>query len=110
MARNLREKIALIVNDAYDLRQVAVITKLENLFKEELALKDEDRVLTYHDLFTIKSSATQNYTNMNMSTAGLGEKLANDRELVRTLCMIDAVVGFMRLKKLINFKFEYEKK
>jgi hypothetical protein len=110
MPRNLREKIAAIVNDAYDLRQESVITKLENLVKEELEMKDQDRVLTYHDLTVIRSMAVQEFTNMNMSPSAVGSRLAGDQETVRFLCIVNAVISFLRSKQLINFKFNYEKK
>lgn len=110
MPRNIREKISAIVNDAYDLRQESVITRLENLIKDELQMRDEDRVLTYHDICVIKSAATSEYTKMNLTKDGIGSKMYGDGEAIRFLCIFNAVISFLRSKNLINFKFDYERK
>ena len=107
MPRNLREKIAAVVNDAYDLRQESVITKLENLVKEELEMRDQERLLTYHDLTVVKSMAVQEFTSMNMSPTSVGSKLAGDQETIRFLCLFNAVIAFLRSKQLINFRLTY---
>ena len=108
MARNLREKISAVVNDAYDLRKESVITRIENLIKDELALQQEDRTISYYDLYDIQSSAIKNFVDMNMTEESLG-KLAGDQPMIRTLCLVNSVVGLFRSKGFLNAVIKYEK-
>ena len=108
MARNLRDKIRTLVQDAYDLRQESVVTKIENLIKDEMQLRDEERDLTYYDLVYIKSLAVQEFTAMNMTEPTLG-KLTGDQEMIRLLCLVNAINGFLRSKGLTPAIFKYKK-
>lgn len=108
MARNLREKIAAVVQDVYDLRQDSAVTKIENLIKDELQLRDQERDITYYDLTYIKSLAVKEFTDMNMTEPTLG-KLTGDQEMIRILCLLNALNSFMRSKGLTPVIFKYKK-
>lgn len=108
MARNLREKIHAIVNDAYDLRQPSVITKIENLIKDEMQLRDEEREITHYDLTYIQSVAVKEMTDMRLDAEHLG-KIAGDQGLVRTLCFVNAITGFLRQRGLLSALLKYKK-
>lgn len=108
MARNLRDKLRLIIEDAYDLQQETVLTKLEALVKEELALREEERLFDYQDLCYIKSVATQEFVNLRHDQGSLG-RLFQEPESVRILCIINATVGFLRQKGLLPAIIRYKK-
>lgn len=108
MARNLREKICTIVNDSYDLRRESVVTRIENLIKDELQLRDEERDLTYQDLTYIQSVAAREFTEMRLSEDAIG-KLAGEQSMIRTLCLVNATVSFLRSRGLLHSLFRYKK-
>lgn len=108
MARNLRDKIRAIVNDSYDIRQESVVTKIENLIKDELQLRDEERTLTPQDVMLIKSTASKEFADMRLDQEFLGY-LHGDQESVRTLCLINATVSFLRMKGLTSALLTYKK-
>jgi hypothetical protein len=109
MARNLREKIQALVNDAYDLQAPSTVTLIENLIKEELELKNEERTFDFYDLNLINSMAIKEFTDMNPSFSGIG-RIAGDEPMVRTLCVVKATVSFLRNKGLLSALLRYEKK
>lgn len=108
MARNLREKLFAILNDSYDLRQESLVTKLENLLKEELELKQEERLLTYQDIVYIQSVAVKEFVDLNPSEQSIG-KLAYDQDMMKHLCLINATILFLRGKGLLSSTFKYKK-
>lgn len=108
MARNLREKIHAILNDSYDIRRESVVTKIENLIKEELSLKEEERQLNYQDVSFIQSVAARNFVDRRTDEGAIG-KMAGDQPMIRTLCMFDAVVSFLRSKGLLSATFIFKK-
>lgn len=109
MARNLRDKLRLIIDDAYDLQQEVVLNKLEALVKEELQLREEERLFDYQDLCYIKSVATQEFVNLRHDKESLG-KLFQEPETVRLLCIVNATVGFLRSKGFLPMILKYTKK
>lgn len=109
MARTLRDKINAIVTDAYDLRRESSITLIENLIKEELRLQEEERVLTYIDLLSINSNAINEFTHMNVGPEALG-KISGDQSLIRTLCIFNSIISFLRNKKLLTSVIKYDPK
>lgn len=108
MSRNLREKIRAAVADAYDLRDEAVVTRLEKLINEELALVVEDRHISYYDLRYIESVAAQEFVNMRMDEEKIG-KLSEDKPLIRVLCMVHAVNSYLKQKGLLSATIVYKK-
>lgn len=108
MARNLRDKIRTIVQDAYDLRQESVVTKIESLIKEELQLREEEREITYQDLTYIQSVASQEFSSMRMDQEALG-RIHGDHSLMRTLCLVNAMVGFLRQRGFMTAILKYKK-
>lgn len=108
MARNLRDKIRVLLGDAYDIRQESMITKIENLIKEELQLKDEERDITYQDLAYVQDLAVQEYSKMRMDQEALGY-IQGDAGLIRTLCSINATVVFLRKQGLLSCILKYKK-
>lgn len=109
MARNLRDKIRAIINDSYDIRQESLVTKIENLVKDELQLRDEERSLTPQDVMLIQSNATKEFSEMRMDQEALGY-IHGDQGAVRALCLINATVSFLRLKGLTSALLVYKKK
>src|SRR5690606_5054607 len=108
MSRNLRDKIRLIVRDAYDLRQESVVTQIENLIKEELGLREEERAINYQDLTYINSVAAQELTQMRVDQEAIG-KVHGDQPMLRTLCIVNATVGFLRQRGLMTALVKYKK-
>lgn len=109
MARNLRDKLLLVIQDCYDLRQESVVSKLEDLIKDELRLREEEREIDYQDLNYIQSVASSDYVTMRFDKELLG-KLFQDQNMVRTLCIVNATVGFLRQKGLLPAVVKYRKK
>ena len=108
MPRNLREKIHAILNDGSDLRPESTVTRIENLVKDELELRNEERSLTYQDLSMIQSFAAREFTSMRMDEQVLG-KMSGDQPMIRTLCLVNATVSFLRSKGLLHSTFRYKK-
>lgn len=109
MARNLREKIKSLVNDAYDLRSESIVTKIENLVKEELNLRDEERTYEYEDLVKIQADASRQYVDIAVSQEAVGN-ITGDQASLRAMCLVDATVGFLRSKGLLSSILKYKKK
>ncbi len=106
--RNLRDKIRALVGDAYDLRMESVVTRIENLVKDELALRDEERQINFQDLNLIQSDAVGEFTRIRMDQDSLG-RIAGDDALVRTLCVVNATVSFLRSKGHTTAILRYKK-
>lgn len=108
MSRNIREKIFAIVNDTYDIRREDTVSAIERLIKDELELRDQEREVTYYDMVQIQSLAVKEYSNLRMNEDTLG-KMSGDQGLIRTLCVFNATVAFLRSKKLLYSLFRYKK-
>ena len=109
MARNLRDKLRLAIQDSYDLRKEDVIIKLERLFNEELALAESEREFNYEDLCHINSVAVQEFLSLRHDQSALG-KLFQQPELVRNLCIVNATVAFLRQRGFLSTVMRYTKK
>jgi hypothetical protein len=109
MPKNLREKLALVLEDCQDLKQYELLNRLERVVNEELNFLANDHKVDTFDLTQIRSLAINNYNQLNMSQSSLG-KAYGDGELVRTLCMVDSVISFLRSKGLVNFTITFNKK
>lgn len=101
MSNSLRDKIRSLVEEAYDLRKESVITKIEQLVEEEVALSKEEYKIGYKDLMLINSSANKHMTEMDLGPESLG-KIHGDQSLIRTLCFTNSVVSFLRSKGLLR--------
>lgn len=108
MARNLRDKIRLLIADAYDLQQETVISKIEALITDELKLRDEERLFDHQDLCYIQSVATQEFVQLRHDKETLG-RLFQEPEMVRSLCIVNATIGFLRSKGLLPAILRYKK-
>lgn len=109
MARNIRDKLRLAIQDSYDLRTEDVLSKLERLFIEELELMQVEREFNYQDLCYIQSVAVQEFNNLRHDKESLG-RLFSDPEQVRNLCVVNATVGFLRQKGFLPTILKYTKK
>lgn len=108
MARNLREKIHAILNDSYDIRRESVVTKIERLIMEELELRNEERDINYQDVSLIQSMAAKEFTQMRTDEGALG-KVSGDQPMIRTLCLFNATISFLRSKGLLYSTFRFKK-
>ena len=108
MPRNLREKIHAILNDGYDLKPESTVTRIENLVKDELELRNEERFLTYQDLSQIQSFAAREFTTMRMDEQALGN-LSGEQPMIRNLCLVISTVSFLRSKGLLHSTLRYKK-
>lgn len=109
MARNIRDKLRLAVQDAYDLKSEEILTKLERLFIEELDLMQVEREFNYQDLCYIQSVAVQEFNTLRHDKESLG-RVFSEPELVRNLCVVNATVGFLRQRGFLSTILKYTKK
>lgn len=108
MARNLKEKIHAILNDSYDIRRESVVTKIERLLIEELELRNEEREINYQDIGFIQSMAAKSFVEMRTDEGAIG-KMSGDQPMIRTLCLFDATVSFLRSKGFLYSTFRFKK-
>ena len=109
MARNLRDKIRLLIQDSYDLQQESVVSKIERLVEEELNLAEQEREFNYQDLCQIQSVAVNEFVNLRHDQAAVG-RLFQDPDAVRVLCIVNATIGFLRQRGFLSTILKYNKK
>ena len=109
MPKNLREKLALVLDDCQDLQKWELLQRLERVVNEEIGFMKAEHQVDSVDLSTIQSYATKEYNDMRLDEQALG-RIYGDGNLIRVLCYINAVLSHFRSKGLISFNVTLNKK
>lgn len=109
MPKNIREKLALILEDAESLKRHDLLRLLERMFNEELEFLQLEHKIDSYDLNSVRSRAISLYNELSMTKESLGYA-HGDGELIRTMCFVMATLELFRGKGLIAFTVKYNKK
>lgn len=109
MPKNIKQKLALILEDAESLKKYELLRLLERMFNEEMEFLQAEHQVDIYDLTNVKSQAIDMYNQMRMTMDSLGN-LHGDSELIRTMCLMMATISLLRSKGLVNFTLTYKKK
>lgn len=108
MAKNLREKLALVLEDTETVSKETRLNRLVRVYLDELELLEAEHAFSPQDMNHVNSLAGSEYAELYPTKENLGY-IASDPSMIRTLCMIKGVVGMLRHKGLIKFTVKYRK-
>lgn len=108
MAKNLREKLALVLEDTETVSKGIRLDRLVRVYLDELELLEIEHTFSPQDLNHVNSLAGVEYAETYPTKEKLGY-ISSDPSMIRTLCMVHGVVGMLRNKGLIKFTVKYRK-
>lgn len=109
MAKNLTEKIYILLNDIKSLNEFESAKRIEAFVKAELDWQHAEHALDDYDLEMIKSVAVKHMTDYPVNELrARGFDYNQDR--LRTLSYLEGCIALLRTKGLIPFTVTHKKR
>lgn len=105
--KNLHAKVMTLLEDGATLNRYELARRIERLVEDEVEFHKAEHTLGVYDLNLIRSSAINKFTEIDprqFASNGYGTS-----EDARMWCHVEAVIGWLRSQKLINFVLKYDR-
>lgn len=109
MPQNLREKLALLLDDAKSLSKHEALDLMEAFFRKELHYLETEHLFGNSDLLMVKHRATQFFMEFNPRAMEAAGHYYIDQDLVRALAYSKALNEIFRSKGLMSASITYDK-